>query len=137
MAPLAIAKLVGGVAAIVVIGGILWTVRDSLIDKGMNIVYAQNNAAILKAQADQTSKDKATLDQQRKYIERLELSGVQIKETVRETQAPCKGDGVGDPRLDAVGDWVRDALSSGPGSTQGGPPTKGTVPSTGAPAGKR
>lgn len=130
MAPIAIAKLVGGVAAIALVGGLLWMVRDALIEKGMNIVQAQNNAAIVKAQAEQESKDKVTINQQRKYIERLEESGVKIVQQVRNVPGPCTNDGRGDTRLDAISDWVRDSLQQRPGGAEGATGTQGAVPSS-------
>lgn len=95
----------GIVAAVVLAGAFM--LRHELIEKGKNIVYAEDNAARVKAQDEQSARDRATLDSQRKYIERLELSGVQIKETIRVVQGPCKDDGVGDPRFGLFNEWLK------------------------------
>lgn len=114
--------------ALLVVGAILYTVRAELIEKGKNIVYAEDNAARVKAQEEQAVRDRATLDSQRKYIERLELSGVQIKEQIRVVQAPCDKDGLGDPRLGLFDDWMRARRAGDNGAPNGGPPPQGAVP---------
>lgn len=131
MNPLTIAKFVGiGLAVVIVLGG-AFMLRHELIEKGKAYVYAQDNAARVKAQEEQTARDRATLDQQRKYIERLELSGVQIKEQIRVVQAPCDKDGLGDPRLGLFDDWMRSRRAGDNRAPDGGPPAQGAVPKAG------
>lgn len=115
-----------GIVAIVVLGG-AFMLRHELIEKGKAIVYAEDNAARVKAQEDQIRRDAATVDSQRKYIERLELSGVQIKETIRVVQGPCKDDGAGDPRFGLFNEWLKLRRQGDNGTAPDRPALKGAV----------
>lgn len=117
--------------------GVLFMLRHELIEKGKNLVYAEDNAALVKAQQKQTADDAERLKAQGVYIEHLESQGTQIKEKIRYVQAPCIGDGAADPRLGDVVDWLRGRPAPGAVSPLGGQPSKGDVPPPHLPAAKR
>lgn len=131
--------VVYGIIAAVVLGG-AWMLRDELIDKGKNLVYAQDNAAILKAQKQQAADDAQRLKAQAVYIEHLEASAATVKEKIRVVQVPssaCKDDGRSDPRLGDTVDWLRSSRSSGPMAAPDRQLAVPAVPGTGNAAGKR
>lgn len=120
-------KIGGVLVVLLIVGSVLYTVRDELIAKGENIIKAQDNAALVKAQAEQAARDKILVEHQNAYIVDLQNQGVKIKETIRVVQAPCVGDGAGDPRLGLFDDWVRTRRQGGDIQAGGGPSAKGAV----------
>ncbi len=105
--------------------------RDSLIEKGENIIKAQDNAALVKAQQEQSARDAVLIRAQNEYINDLQSSGQTVKERIRVVQAPCANDGLGDPRLGDTLDWVRKQLQGGGGPANGGAKPPAAVPSAG------
>ena len=128
MSPFTIAKLVGGGLIVLIVGVLLWTVREELIQKGENIIKAQDNAALVKAQKDQIANDARLVSQQKEYIAELQASGTQIKERIRVVAAPCAKDGADDPRLRDTVDWLRGRGTPNSLPAGGGPAAQGTVP---------
>lgn len=137
MNPLAIAKFVGiGLFVALVVGG-AFMLRHELIEKGKNLVYAEDNAALVKAQKEQIANDARLVEEQKHYIADLQRSGVQVKETIRVVQAPCKNDGRGDPRLDDTADWVRGRLTGDRFPSPDRRPAEGAVSAARVPAAPR
>lgn len=137
MNPLTIAKFVGiGLLVALVLGG-AFMLRHELIEKGKNLVYAQDNAALLKAQKEQAARDALLIASQNSYINDLQNSGSTVKEKIRVVQAPCTNDGRGDPRLDDTADWVRGRLAADPLQAPGEPQPKAAMPTPLAPAASR
>lgn len=123
-----------GIIAAVVIG-VLFMLRHELIEKGRNLVYAEDNAARVKAQDEQAVRDKTLIAAQNSYIVDLQNSGQTVKERIRVVQAPCDKDGLGDPRLDDAADWVRGRLQGNSGQTNDQSKAGGSLPAAaGAPA---
>lgn len=122
---------VGAVLVVLlIVGAILYTVRAELIAKGENIIKAQDNAALVKAQQEQSARDAVLIASQNAYINDLQNAGTAVKEKIRVVQAPCTGDGAGDPRLGIFNDWLRSrAGDSGPAN--GGTQPKAPVPAAG------
>jgi hypothetical protein len=113
-------KVAGACAVVAIISVVLFDLRHELIEKGKNIVYAQDYAETIKAQKEQAKKDAKLIEDQTSYIIALENSKTTVKEKVRVVQAPCDKDGRGDPRLDDAADWVRNRLlPPGPGQAPG------------------
>ncbi len=137
MPSIAVLKIIGVGILVLIIAGGAWMLRDELIEKGKNLVYAQDNAAIVKAQQQQTKDDAERLKGQAVYIEHLEAQGTQIKEKIRYVQAPCVGDGTTDSRLGDVVDWLRGRPAPGAISPSSGQPAQGNVPPPKLPAAKR
>lgn len=123
---------IGAVLAVVLaVGAVLWTVRNELIAKGKNIVYAQDNAALVEQQKKQASDDAERIKSQGVYIEHLESQGTQFKETIKYVQVPataCKDDGATDPRLGSFGEWLQLRSKNDSGAAPGGRPAQGPVP---------
>ena len=115
---------------LLIVGAVLWTVRAELIDKGENIVKAQDNAALVKAQADQARRDAVLIASQNSYINDLQNAGTAVKEKIRVVQAPCTGDGAGDPRLGIFDDWMRSRANDNGAAASGRQP-KAALPATG------
>lgn len=137
MSWLTILKFVGiGVVVLLILGG-AWMLRNELIEKGKNIVYAQDNAALVKAQKEQATRDAILIASQTSYINDLQNAGTVVKEKIRVVQAPCVNDGRGDPRLDDTADWVRGRLTADPFQTPGGPQPKAAMPTPITPTPKR
>ncbi len=123
-----ILKIGAIVVVLFVVGAVLWTVRAALIEKGENIIKAQDNAALVKANAEQMKRDAILVEHQNAYINDLQNQGVRIKETIRVVQGPCKDDGLGDARLKLFDEWVRSRRGAGDNGPAGsGPAAKGTV----------
>ncbi len=134
---LTILKFVGIGLVVALVAGGAWMLRNELIEKGKNIVYAQDNAARLKAQDEQTARDKVLIDAQNNYINDLQNQGVQIKEKIRVVQGPCTKDGTDDPRLGDLSDWLRSRPPRDNGEANRGRPAQGAMPTPLTPTGKR
>ncbi len=122
-----ILKIGAIVVVLFVVGAVLWTVRAALIEKGMNIIKAEDNAALVKANAEQMARDKILVEHQNAYINDLQNQGVQIKEKIRYVQAPCDKDGLGDPRLGLFDEWVRSRRQGDNSQTPSGSAAQGAV----------
>ncbi len=120
-------KIGGILVVLLVVGSVLYTVRAALIEKGENIIKAQDNAALVKANAEQMARDKILVEHQNAYINDLQNQGVQIKEKIRYVQAPCDKDGLGDPRLGLFDEWVRSRRSNNNEQAPSGSAAKGAV----------
>lgn len=118
--------IIYGIIAAAVIG-VLFMLRHELIEKGKNLVYAEDNAARVKAQEKQTADDAVRIRDQQKAIADLTNSGNTVKERIKYVQGPCKNDGSDDPRLGMFDEWLR-GRSGDNGAAGGGPPPKGTMP---------
>lgn len=134
---LTVAKIGGVLIALLVVGGILWTVRAELIAKGENIIKAQDLAATVKAQEEQKKRDDLLIASQNTYIVDLQNQGAVVKEKIRVVQAPCVKDGADDPRLGDVVDWLRSRPAPGGSATDSGRPAEGGMPPPRLPAAKR
>lgn len=135
--PTAVKAAFMGILLLLVVGG-AWMLRDELIAKGENIIKAQDNAALVKAQADQAKRDAVLIASQNDYINTLQNSGNTVKEKIRVVQAPCgPNDGRGDARLDDAASWVRGQLAPGGVPAAGGPQPKAAVPTPSAAAASR
>lgn len=131
---ISVARLViYGVIAAIVLGG-AFMLRHELIEKGKNLVYAQDNAARVKAQDEQAARDAVLIASQNGYINDLQNQGVQIKEKIRVVQGPCIKDGTDDPRLGDLSDWLRARPSRNSGTADSGRPPQGAMPASVAPA---
>ena len=134
MGALTILKFVGiGLLVLLVVGG-AYMLRHELIEKGKAIVYAQDNAARVKAQDEQTARDALLITAQNSYINDLQNQGVQIKEKIRVVQGPCIKDGTDDPRLGDLSDWLRSRPPRDYGEANRGRPPQGGMPTPLAPA---
>lgn len=122
-----------GIIAAIVLGG-AFMLRHELIEKGKNLVYAEDNAALVKAQKAQIENDGKLVVDQKAYIDHLESKGEVVKENIRYVQAPCVKDGADDPRLGDVVDWLRRDKSANSVQAPGGPAAKGAVPPPRLPA---
>ncbi len=120
-------KIGGILVVLLIVGSILYTVRAALIEKGENIIKAQDNAALVKANAEQMARDKILVDHQNAYIVDLQNQGVKIKETIRVVQGPCKDDGLGDARLKLFDEWVRSRRQGDNSPAPSGSAAKGAV----------
>jgi hypothetical protein len=129
-------KIGAVLVVLLIVGAILWAVRAELIDKGENIIKAQDNAALVKAQQDQAKRDAVLIASQNAYINDLQNAGTAVKEKIRVVQAPCVGDGRDDPRLGDTVDWLR-AIPAGGISATGGSQPQTAVPPPRLPAAKR
>lgn len=118
--------IIYGIVAAIVLGG-AFMLRHELIEKGKNIVYAQDNAARLKAQEEQAKRDALLIASQNSYIVDLQNSGSTVKEKIRVVQAPCDKDGLGDPRLGLFNDWLQLRRAGDNGAPNGGPAPKGAL----------
>lgn len=127
---LATLKIIGVAILIALLAGGAWMLRDELIAKGENIIKAQDNAALVKAQKDQTARDAVLIASQNAYINDLQNAGTAVKEKIRVVQAPCTGDGAGDPRLGIFNDWMRSRPGNS-GAPSSGPGAKAAVPAAG------
>lgn len=114
-----------GIVVLIVVG-MAWMLRNELIEKGENIIKAQDNAALVKAQQEQTARDAVLIASQNSYINDLQNAGTAVKEKIRVVQAPCTGDGAGDPRLGILNDWLQQRAGGG-GAPNSGPASQGTV----------
>jgi hypothetical protein len=130
-------KFIGvGILVLLVVGG-AWMLRDELIDKGMNLVKAQDNAALVKAQADQAKSDALRIAAQNDYINLLQSSGNSVKEKIRVVPSQtCLDDGRSDPRVGDTVDWLRGG-SADSVAPDGRPQPQAAMPATGGPAAKR
>lgn len=115
-----------GIVVLIVVG-MAWMLRNELIEKGENIIKAQDNAALVKAQQEQTARDAVLIASQNSYINDLQNAGTAVKEKIRVVQAPCTGDGAGDPRLGIFNDWMRSRAGDS-GAANGGPGAKAALP---------
>lgn len=107
MNPLTIAKLVGiGLVVALVTGG-AFMLRHELIEKGKNIVYAEDNAARVKAQEKQIADDAQRVADLQEQARRLSAAGRQIKKEIQRVPAPCIKDGADDARLQQFDQWLR------------------------------
>lgn len=130
---LTLAKYAGfGLLILLVLGG-AFMLRDELIEKGMNIVKAQDNAALVKAQQEQATRDAVLIASQNAYINDLQNSSANVKERIRVVQAPCKDDGAGDPRVRDTVDWLRGKLTPRGVAPDSGPQPKDPVRPPGSP----
>ncbi len=124
------------VVVLLVVGALLWTVRNELIAKGRALVEAEDNAALVKAQAEQKKRDDLLIASQNTYIADLQNQGERIKETIRYVTVPataCKDDGRTDPRLGQFNEWLRSRGADNNGQAAGRPALKGAVPAPGRP----
>lgn len=129
---------IGGIAvALIAIAAGALAYRHELIEKGKNIVYAEDNAALVKAQKAQIENDAKLVVDQKIYIDHLESKGEVIKENIRYVQAPCVKDGADDPRLGDVVDWLRRGKPADSLQAPGGPSPQREVPPPRLPAAKR
>jgi hypothetical protein len=129
--PLLIAKLVGGGLIVAIVVGGAFMLRHELIEKGKNIVYAQDNAARLKAQDEQIAGDQLRIEDLQEANRRRVLEGSTIKETIRVVQGPCTKDGADDARLKQFHDWLRTRPPYDSRSTDDRRPAKTAVPPPG------
>lgn len=104
---LTILKFVGiGLVVALVLGG-AWMLRDELIAKGKNIVYAQDNAARVRAQDEQIAGDAQRVADLQENNRKLAAAGKTIKKEIQLVAGPCTNDGAGDPRLKLFDDWLQ------------------------------
>lgn len=84
--------------------------RHELIEKGKNIVYAEDNAARVKAQEKQIADDAQRVEDLQEQARKLSAQGRQVKVELRDqikyVQTTCPKDGAGDPRLKQFNDWL-------------------------------
>lgn len=104
--PAAIKGIVVGVGVLAIAAGAL-AYRHELIEKGKNIVYAQDNAARVKAQEKQIADDAERVADLQEQARKLGAAGRQIKKEIHLVQGSCPNDGAGDPRLKQFNDWLR------------------------------
>lgn len=97
--------VVGIVIAILI--GLFIKYRDSLIQMGKNVVYAEDNAARVEAQDKQIKDDANRVVALNAFIDQLQIDGSQIKEKIRVVQGPCTKDGADDVRLREFNQWLR------------------------------
>lgn len=121
MPSLATIKLIGLAIGIAIVVGLAIAYRDSLIEKGKNIIYAEDNAALVLAQKKQIENDTALVRDQKVYIDHLESAGGTVKEKIRYVQGPCIKDGADDPRLGDTVDFLRGEQAPDSIPPQGGP----------------
>lgn len=104
---LSIAKFVGiGLVVALVAAGAL-AYRHELIEKGKNIIYAEDNAARVKAQEKQIADDAQRVADLQEQARKLGAAGRQIKKEIHLVKGSCPNDGAGDPRLKQFNDWLR------------------------------
>ena len=119
---------IGGVALLLIlVAGGAYALRHELIEKGKNIVYAQDNAARVKAQQDQMRRDALLVTAQNEYINQLQNSGIEVKEKIRVVQGPCVKDGTDDPRLGDTIDWLRSRSPNNNNAASSGSPAQRAV----------
>ena len=130
MNPLTIAKFVGIGLVVALVAAGAFMLRHELIEKGKNYVYAQDNAARVKAQEKQIADDTQRVADLQEQARRLASQGRQIKKEIHLVQGPCANDGAGDPRLKQFNDWLlsRPPTNSGPADNRRPPET--AVPKT-------
>lgn len=81
--------------------------RHELIEKGKNLVYAEDNAARVKAQEKQIADDAQRVADLQEKTRQLGSQGRQIKKEIQLVQGPCVKDGADDARLKQLNDWLQ------------------------------
>lgn len=100
-------KIAGiGIAVVAIVAGAL-AYRHELIEKGKNIVYAQDNAARVKAQDKQIADDAERVADLEERARKLSALGRQVKKEIERVPGPCIKDGADDPRLQQFDQWLR------------------------------